>query len=283
MYKKKRVESRYYIIILFIVVAIFLGILFMVMKDDRKLSLPEKALKDSVLFVQKIVTFPVRVITDKIDEMNEKNKLYDRYVKMRDKVDQMDSLEVKYKQAKEEIKELKQLLELNHSLSEYTYLNATVVNRNLDYWYQTITLDQGSKNGVEEGMAVITNHGLIGKVTKTTNFNCTVKLLTSSDQNNKLSVKIETENGYIYGLLTEYDEQEKTYIIEGIAENTEVKEGAKVVTTGLGNAFPSGLLLGTVESIETDHFELARSVHVKASVNFDQLEYVTILKRKVEA
>ena len=52
-----------------------------------------------------------------------------------------------------------------------------------------------------------------------------------------------------------------------------------MTTTGLADEFPSGILLGKVESISTDNFDLARTVHVKSDIDFNGISYVTILKR----
>ena len=52
-----------------------------------------------------------------------------------------------------------------------------------------------------------------------------------------------------------------------------------VTTTGLGNQFPSGILIGRVESISKDNFDLARTILVRSSVDFDDISYVTVLKK----
>ena len=70
--------------------------------------------------------------------------------------------------------------------------------------------------------------------------------------------------------------------MEGIADNTEIKEGDMVLTTGMGDIFPSGILVGKVSKITKDNFDLARTVEVKSDVNFDDIRYVTILKRQGE-
>ena len=44
--------------------------------------------------------------------------------------------------------ELKKILELKDTLSEYQKINATVVNRNVGYWYDTITIDKGESSGI---------------------------------------------------------------------------------------------------------------------------------------
>ena len=129
-------------------------------------------------------------------------------------------------------------------------------------------------------MAVVTNAGLIGIVENVSYTTSDVKLLTSSDVNQKISVKIKGENDYSYGLLSRYEPGQKTFTIEGIAGNKEIKEGAEVTTTGLGSAFPSGILIGYVKSITKDHFDLERIVEVESKVDFDDVGYVTILKRK---
>lgn len=170
-------------------------------------------------------------------------------------------------------------LEINNSLLKDSYLNATVVNRDVGHWYNTITIDKGSKNGVKKDMAVITSKGLIGKITSISNFSSTVKLLTNEDINNKISVKIEIDNKYIYGILTGFDSSTNCFQIEGISENTEIPTNSMVTTTGMGDIFPSGILIGTVKRVSTDNFDLARTVEVEPYVDFDDINYVTILKR----
>lgn len=279
MHKKKKLENRYYIIIILIVIVLFLTILFFMMKDKRKLSLPEQALKDAYLFTQKMVNIPIHFLTDKINEAKEKNQIYEKYQKLLSQKEQIEALEAKNKEIESELQEMKALLELNRTLVEASYINATIIVRNIDSWNQTIVIDKGKLSGMEENMAVVTNHGLIGTITHTSYFSSTVQLLTSVDTNHKISVKIEGENGYIYGLLSGYDIKNHCYQIEGIAENTEIPLGAHVVSTGLGNDIPSGILIGTVKEVKTDHFDLARTVLVEASVNFDDMRFVTVLKK----
>ena len=198
---------------------------------------------------------------------------------MEKKYEKTKLLEAKYKEVNKHLEELESTLEINNSLLKDSYLNATVVNRDVGHWYNTITIDKGSKNGVKKDMAVITSKGLIGKITSISNFSSTVKLLTNEDINNKISVKIEIDNKYIYGILTGFDSSTNCFQIEGISENTEIPTNSMVTTTGMGDIFPSGILIGTVKRVSTDNFDLARTVEVEPYVDFDDINYVTILKR----
>ena len=197
--------------------------------------------------------------------------------KDREKIERLKALN---DELERENNEMKDLLELNKSLSENSYLNASVINRNLDYFSNTLTINKGENNGVKIGMAVVTSKGLIGKIVSTSNFNSTVNLLTSNDINNKISVKIKNDDKYIYGLLSGFNDG--CLIIEGIDTNEEIIKDSVVTTTGLGGIFPSGIYVGKIDSITKDNFDLSTTVLVKSDVDFDDISFVTILKRVVE-
>ncbi len=279
MRKRGKIEGKYYIVIFFLVILVILGLLIYLVRDERRTSLIEQVLQDSILFVQKMVSAPIHFVTDKLSESKEKNDIYKKYKELQTRVEQVGSIETKNKELESELQEMKTLLELNQTLSESTPISASVITRNIDGWYQTITIDKGVQHGIAENMAVVTGKGMIGEVIQVNNFSSTVKLLTSVDENHKISVKIEGNEGYIYGLLSDYETGNQVYKIEGIAENTEIKEGASVVTTGLGNTYPSGILVGTVTQVKKDHFDLARTILVKPSVDFNEIRYVTVLKK----
>ena len=144
----------------------------------------------------------------------------------------------------------------------------------------TITIDKGSYNGVEIDMVVVNSDGLIGKVVSTTTFTSDVKLLTTSDTNNKISVAISNGKNKLYGLIKDYNYKNNYLEVEGISNTESVSIGDYVYTSGLGGVFPSGILIGAVEEITTDEYDLAKIINVKLSANFDNINYVAILKRK---
>ena len=282
MYNKKRFDKRYFLILIVVVIALVLTLLAASLKEDRDLNPVEKVAKDIGTVVLKVVSSPFNFVQDKIDEAIEKNNLYEKYKELKNKEEQVDSVIAQNENLQNEIDKLKETLELNTILSDKVFLNATVVSRNIGYWYDEITIDKGSKNGIEKGMAVVTSKGLIGQITKVSNYSSTVKLLSNENMSDKISVKIKVGDDYVYGLISMYDSKTNTYTVEGISENVDIEEGADVVTTGMGTIFPSGLMVGTAQKVTTDNFDLSKVVEVKASVNFDDLDYVTVLKRKTE-
>ena len=280
MRRRNRIKKQW-IVLIFLAVVIGLGIIYNTVNDKRSLTKIEGLIKDTGLFVNKIVYSPIELVKKKIVENREKQEMYDKYQELKNKSNNYDLLEAKKEELEFQLKEMQKILNLNNTLNKESYLNATVINRNVGIWYDAITIDKGSKNGIKVDMPVIVNEGLIGKITKVSNFNSAVKLLTSDEITDKISVKIKNNNDYILGLLVNYDLSNKVFIVEGIDQNTDIKEGSVVTTTGLGDYFPSGIIVGKVKQVRTDNFDLAKIVEVKSDVDFNKINYVTVLKREV--
>lgn len=269
MRKKKNDKKK--IIFLFIVLLIILVSLVIIIDDNRKLTKVEKIIKDSVMTISNVVSTPFLSIKNHFFSEPKEN-----YNKAMEEIENKGiNSEILY-----ENKQLKELLELNNTLSEREYINATVINRNVAYWFNELTINKGSKAGIKEGMAVINSKGLVGKIIKISDYTSVIKLLTDDNMTNKISVKIEYEDRFVYGLLSNYDNGE--FIIDGISNNININEGAKVTTSGLTDLFPSGILIGYVTEITSDNFDLAKTLKVKSDIDFDDIYYVTVLSRNVD-
>ena len=237
------------IILGIIIFIILINISSLLINSDRKLNFIEKTIKDLSLVTHLNKNIQITYSTTFKD--------------------------TEIKELQKEIIDLKEALKLNGVLSEYDTINATVVSSG-----NTLMVDKGSKNGIKRGSAVINSNGLIGKVINTSNFTSTIRLLNSNEINNKISVKIVDGDNYYYGLLIGYEKG--VYKIEGVSEVNKVKEGNLVTTTGLTEYFPSGLLIGSVKRVVKDEYDLTAIIEVEPSVNFNNLEIVTILDRKID-
>ncbi len=277
--KKIKVNPRYLILSILIIIVVILSFISYAIKSGRQLSPVESLIKDTVLTTQKILMAPVNFVSNSFKEYQEKQDVYKKYKELQKKESLFDLQEAKLKEQQTQIEKLNELLTLEKTLSDYTYQHAQTLNRNLNYWNNEISIDKGTSNGIEVDMAVITNQGLIGKVVSVSTFTSRVRLLTSSDIHNKVSVKIKTDKEDIYGILSSYDKENNVLIIEGISSNKIIEKDSVVVTTGMGSIFPSGVLVGKVESYELDNFGLAYIVKVTPTVDYDDITHVTVLKR----
>ena len=255
----------------------FLFLLVVFINDKRNLTIIESITKDTVSYINRIVNVPINFVNEKLNEIEIKNNIYKKYDKLKEKVKKYELLEQKYNETSKELNSLKNNLKIKDSLIDYEIIDAYTINRNIGYWYDTLTINKGKNDSIEEGMAVVNDKGLIGKITKTTYTTSTVKLLTGINYNNRISVKIKINDEYLFGILSNY---ENGYlIIEGISDTREIPVDSIVTTTGLDNKFASGIEIGKVFKTVTDNFEVARKVYIKSNVNFDDINYVMVLKR----
>ena len=266
-----------FIIILIIVVIAFFSY---TLKTDRKLNKVESGIKDAVTSSEKIVLYPFRFVIDKIDSYRELVGIRKKYNKLLNEVDRIDSLYAENIELRKQLEKMKEELDIEYTINDYEYLNATVINRNVLSWYNTITIDKGTYNGVDVDMVVVNSKGLIGRVINTTAFTSEVRLLTSSDTVNKISITISDGNNSVNGLIKKYDYTTNRLEVEGVSNTIDVNIGEYVYTSGLGGIFPSGILIGKVDKITTDEYDLAKVINVLPSANFDDINYVSVLKRR---
>ena len=130
-------------------------------------------------------------------------------------------------------------------------------------------------------MPVVIGNNLIGKIISTTTFNSTVRLITATDVVDKISIKIKSQDTYVYGILNGYSEENNTYTIEGISQTIKIENGSIVTTTGMGDIFPAGIIIGKITGVNTDNFDLSNVLEMQSDINFDNINYVTVLRRNI--
>lgn len=281
--KKQSISKKYILIIVIILIILLLIIFSFTLKEDRKLSKAESLLKDGLTYSEKIITYPFNYIKENIKEYKKLKDVNKNNNILETSIDRIDSIEAENIELRRQLEKLKEELNINYTLSDYEYLNATVVSRNVGYWHNKITINKGTYNGVEKDMVVISSKGLIGKVIKTSTFTSDVRLITTSDTSNKISVHISNGDNNLYGLINSYDYNKNVLELEGISNTKDVNIGDYVYTSGLGGVFPTGILIGIVEEITTDSYDLAKIIKVKPSADFNDINYVSILKRKSDS
>lgn len=257
MFKKNKNKITY--IIIGIVLIVLLSISLLIKRTNNTI------IKDITIYINKVVMYPFTKLNKDKGINQTESYLIQKNIN--------SSLE-------KEIQELKETLELNKTLTEYSPVNATILSRNKSYWFNTITIDKGKKDGIKENMAVVTRNGLIGKINSVSDTSSEVKLITSDDLNFKVSIAIKTNEVDNFAILNGYDNKTKLIKATGIDKTTNINIGDSVLTSGLGEFFPAGIYIGTVEKIEKDKYNLSKTVYIKLSQNFNDIHYVTVLKVK---
>lgn len=183
-------------------------------------------------------------------------------------------------QLEEEIRKNKELTDLMNQKMEKDYekIYARIINRSAETWNNQITINVGEQDHIQLNMAVVSSKGLIGKVIEVGPFTSKVRLLTSQDQLSKVAVKISVNDELaIDGYLEEYDLNKNSFKVRLFSDAEEVDTEMKVITSGNGGVFPSGILVGSVNEIVELKNEKGKIIYVTPAASFSSFEYVAVI------
>ena len=130
----------------------------------------------------------------------------------------------------------------------YQLIPARVIRSTYHLRNNHLTIDKGTKDGVERDMGVLTEKGLLGIVRNVSdNFAHIVSVLNSQ-------IKISaTVSPYAYpGNLVWKDMDPKRMFLESIPKHIDIAVGDTILTNGYSTIFPEGIEIGTVESYDVD-------------------------------
>lgn len=229
-----------------------------------------------------LISKPATAVTSFIYDLSSLWKVMDENKILRSQVELIALYQAKLEEAYRDIDELKKFNELLLSMSESDTISATVIQRSLESFTHTIVLNIGSNDGVELGDAVISSKGLIGKVSSISENTCVVLLLTTELDINKITVKIQVDEVKTSeAILENYDPNTQSYTLKLLDTNSSITEGMKVISSGSGGLFPSGLLVGTVNLVENLPNAIGLKILVSPAADFYHLNYVAVVKRGV--
>ncbi|KHD86878.1 rod shape-determining protein MreC [Heyndrickxia ginsengihumi] len=266
------------LIVLLISVILLVALIGFSLRERDRISKPEQFVRDIVGFGQSIIAKPATGIAGFFDDVKDLKHTYEENQKLKSHLDSMASLEAENHDLKKENESLRAVLKKKNSLRDSQSIQAQVIARNPDQWYEQIVIDKGEVNGVAKNMAVITSTGFLGKITQVDKFSSTVELLSSPDTTNRVSAKIQSSKD-VFGLIEGYDEKTKMLMLKGLDYNIKVKKGDKVVTSGLSGLFPSDLLIGKVSKIVPDDNGLTQTAYVKPAADFYNVSDVIVVNR----
>ncbi|MFL6469186.1 MAG: rod shape-determining protein MreC [Pyrinomonadaceae bacterium] len=190
---------------------------------------------------------------------------------------QIQELQVELK-GKEELsaenERLRSLLDLK-SQSKYKPLIARVIGRDPSIWFDSSIIDRGSMDGVKLNMPVVTNGGLVGRITAVGPLTSQIDLITR-DKSGVGGVVGEISDSSALGVVSgtsKRDVVEMRYV----SGSVEVKPGQMVYTTGQDGIYPAGLRIGEIVEVVTGTATTPHRIFIRPSAGLDSMREVAIL------
>lgn len=262
---------------------LFIGILWFSFSNFGTPPHIQQLTSDVTAVMARVFSKPANAINNLFSDINHLEDTFNENKRLKAKIDSLAEAQVELSVLKEENTQLKSELELRSTLSDYTTITGTVISRNPDGWIDHVIIDRGSSDGLERGMSVMSNNGLIGRVAEVNPTSSKVTLLSTAEPASVLtSTQIIQEDETIFGVLTGYDTERNQLIMGQVTSETEIEVGKEVLTSGLGGVVPKGLLVGTVAEISMDGHGLGQRVFIEPATDFKDIQFVTIINRLAE-
>ena len=161
----------------------------------------------------------------------------------------------------------------------YPLIAARVINNSLHSVDNFLTLNVGTANGVQPGMAVVAAAGVVGRIKVTTEHYATVTSLLHSQT--KVSAKIKRDN--TFGTVSWPGEDPAFGLLDNVLRETKLQRGDTIVTSGFNAVFPEGVFIGTIDSFLKEPDKNFWTIRVKLGVQFANLTYVYVVTSRPKA
>ncbi|MEM7410645.1 MAG: rod shape-determining protein MreC [Myxococcota bacterium] len=156
---------------------------------------------------------------------------------------------------------------------EVPMLPTELVGLDASSWFRSALLDRGRSDGILSGMPLISEDGLVGLVTATSNHAAKGMLLLDRQSAVDAVVQRSRARGVVRGAGDEL-------VFEFVGRESDVAAGDVLITSGLGGVYPKGLRIGTITEVDAAGAQLLREARVGSAVDFGRLEQVFVMLRR---
>ncbi len=154
--------------------------------------------------------------------------------------------------------------------SAQVYKNSYALNNNY------LTINKGSKDGINQDFGVFTSKGIIGIIDATTNGYSRVQ----SILNTKSRINAQIKNSSHIGSLRWNAKSPQIVQMVDVSKFAPVKNGDTIITGGQSSIFPKGILIGLVDKINLEPGGDTYSINVELFNDMTNIGHVYVVENK---
>lgn len=269
---KKRKQSQ--LLGTIISVIVLLLIIFFTNIDLSKYSYVEALSSKITLPFKKVQMFFLKSKKDN-KQYYDLIALQEENNKLKEENKELSEKQRTYELLVEENKVLNEKLNLKQRYNMFESVPASIIGRESSNFSEHSIIDVGSKEGVKEGMAVVTESGLYGKILTVTEYTSKVELII--DPASKFAVKTgdRSEDLICKGSIN----PKQRLTLHLLPMNYQLLKGEIVRTSKLGNVFPQGIYVGKVKEMAITKNVTDIYAVVESAVDFDKVSNVLVIKK----
>ena len=251
---------------------------FVLMAFDARADGGQRVIRVWTQTAADFVQSPVTTVTSSV------SGYFGSIANLRSAQDENDALKQRIQELEVELKAKENLTAENERLnallnlkekSQYKVLNARIIGRDPSIWFDASIVNRGSLDGVKLNMPVVTNGGLLGRVTAVGPLTSQVDVLTR-DKSGVGAVVGEIAGSNALGVVvgsSKRDLVEMRYVPGSV----QVEVGQSVYTTGQDGIYPAGLKVGEIVEVESGSATTPHRIVIRPSAGIDSMQEVGIL------
>ena len=262
-----RLQARTIFVVLLL--AALLGLLLL--NQAGRLTGVKSLLQVPLTTLQRVVAGASASVGQLVPGGSNQTDLRQQNAQLQAQVAQLQKQVVQLQESQASFNLLASLLNYARSQPDNHYMAANVIGRDTSPFLSYIIIDLGSDSGVARDQPVVTDSGLVGTIVETNC--CAAKVRIITDPNSAVNARLESsrDEGVAVGRLGGGVD------LQYLSQQAQVRPGDLVVTSGLGGTMPQGLVLGTVNAVQRQDYQVLQTASLTPGVDFNRLEIVLVI------
>lgn len=232
--------------------------------------------------MQKGLDYVGESISINSDDTKTKEQLIAENAQLQEQIDELSTQLTNTRLQQSELDTLRELYDLDQTYADYKTTGAHVIGKGTSNWFNTFTIDKGSKDGIKVDMNVIAGSGLVGIVTDVGKNYAVVRAIIDDTSNVSSMILSNNDNCIVSGNLKSMTESNMITFSNLEDSEDKVSTGDSVVTSNISDKYLPGLLIGYVTDITEDNNNLTKSGEITPVVDFKHLQDVLVITQLKE-
>ena len=248
---------------------------------NEMLAIPENGVAAVVTPLQSGFASVVNWISDYFYTLKLRSRLELEYNNLRQENEQLTYQAMLAEELQHKLSVYENLFDEVSDNEQLNPLVATVIGRESGNYFSVFTINKGTRDGIQDYMAVTMNGALVGYTYNTKTTSASVRTIIDSEASIAGLISTSRDQGTVRGTLG-IDGQPMCRMYYLPEENLP-RPGDQVVTSGVGMSFPKGIPIGTVRESTRGMESNKQYIVVEPSADFQHIEYVIVLRYQPEA
>ena len=270
--KSKQQRSKSWGITITVLIFMGLVLIFILWRvDNTRTELVRAKIIDFVSPLTIPLNYPIKVIGNFVKYFEVYSLLLEENKELKRALQNMNAWKEKALQLEQTNAQLRALNNVKLS-KDLVWVTGEIMADSGSPFYQSGVINIGIKDGIKNGSAAVDGLGLVGRISGIGQNVARVLFLTDISSAIPINIKRNNQKGLLIG------DNSPWPLLEFVEEKALINIGDRVFTSGDGNVFPSGILIGNI------FIDSRKKLRVKPIANFESLEFLRILNaRKIVA